>query len=123
MDERGVVEEMNHNEAVPEYLYHYPFTPEDVIVAILPDCSKLSAKEDIAFVRVNAHLGQISYYGKEHPYVDLHQETFAEAKEALLPSLLTHLTHKWVEKSFFRVYFILLTWRQNGSRRTTRCVY
>lgn len=78
-----LVEEINNNEAVRKYLYHYPFTSEDVIVAILPDCSKLGAEEDVDFVRVSAHLGQISYYGKENPYVDLHEETFAEAKQTL----------------------------------------
>lgn len=77
------VQEINNNEAVRKYLYHYPFTSEDVIVAILPDCSKLSTEEDVDFVRVSAHLGQISYYGKENPYVDLHEETFAEAKQTL----------------------------------------
>jgi hypothetical protein len=78
-----LVEEINNNEAMRKYLYHYPFTPDDVIVAILPDCSKLSNKEDSDFVRVSAHLGQISYYGRENPYVDLLEETFSEARQIL----------------------------------------
>jgi hypothetical protein len=76
------VDEINNNEAVRKYLHHYPFTPHDVIVAILPDCSS-SDEEDSDFVRTSAQLGRISYYGKKNPYVDLHEETFEEARKIL----------------------------------------
>jgi len=80
------VEEINNNEAVRKHLYHYPFTPNDINVSILPNCSILSDKDCNSSVIVNLFLGQISYClddGIVLPLHHLHEETFAEAKKVL----------------------------------------
>lgn len=80
------VEEINNNKEVHKYLYHYPFTSNDVIVTILPDFSILSDKECASSVIVKAYLGRINYCvddGVARPFVDLHQETFEEARKIL----------------------------------------
>lgn len=76
------IEEINNNEKVRKFLYHYPFTVNDVIVAILPDCSVLNDQQCASSVRVSSRLGRINYYTRNDPnksFIDLRGETFEEA--------------------------------------------
>jgi hypothetical protein len=80
------VEEINNNEEVRKFLHHYPFTVNDGIVAILPDCSVLNDQDCASTVRVSSHLGRINYYTRNdsnRPFVDLQDEIFEEARKIL----------------------------------------
>lgn len=80
------LEEVNHNEKVQKYLVHYPFTPYDVIISILPGFGITDKKERDSSVHVRSQLGRISYYitnDPVKPWVDLCEETFEEALKIL----------------------------------------
>lgn len=78
------LEEINSNARVQQYLSHYPFTPDDVIISILPDCSVLNEKECSSSIIVKIFLGKISYCVDDEivmPLHHLHEESFEEARK------------------------------------------
>src|ERR1700733_12170919 len=80
------LDEINSNEAARKYLFHHPFTPNDVIITIYPDHSILSDQDCIFSIIVDSSSGKIDYSvndGIVNPLHTLQEESFTQAQEIL----------------------------------------